>query len=369
MAKPRWHHMLVESQRHALKAVDEWNLSAGSYSDFITHMHRAWHYLLHAEFHRDKIDYHYVDPKTGHHIEVDGEPKAWALEDCIKHRYLKSDNPVRLNVELFIKLRNKIEHRYERELKIATGGKAQALVINYETEIVATFGPTYSLADRLRFPIFLQAITASGIRDMRTIASKLPQRTRDLVARYEAQLDQAVLDDLQYDYRIRLVPMVGAKTEADLAINFVKLEDLSDDERKVMVEAGRSGTVIVRDRQVEVAAKDKLLPKDVARLVQEQVPFHFTVPNNTELWKRLKVRPPTGASDPYQTDARYCVYDEPFRAYVYTQAWVRRIVKEIGTVEKFRSFFEREPRRKVSGLTERADPGSMYGTSVEDRSA
>jgi len=60
---------------------------------------------------------------------------------------------------------------------------------------------------------------------------------------------------------------------------------------------------------------------------------------HTKMWKRLKVRPGSGASDPYQTEARYCVYDEPFRTYVYTPAWVKRILKEIGTVEKYSSFF------------------------------
>ena len=374
MAKPRWHHMLVESQRNAIKAVDEWNSSTGSYSDFVTHMHRAWHYLLHAEFHRNEIDYHYRDPKSGHHIKVDGELKAWALEDCVKYRYLQINDPVRLNLELFIKLRNKIEHRYEHGLKIATGGKAQALVVNYEAEIADQFGrPTvraaYSLADQLRFPIFLQAITAVGAEDMRKAAAKLPRRTRDLVARYEAQLDQAVLDDLRYDYRIRLVPMVGPKTDADLAINFVKLDELNEDERKVMTEAGRTGTVIVRDRQVEVATKNKLLPKHVAQMIQEQVPFHFTVANNTEMWKRLQVRPSAGANDPYQTEARYCVYDEPFRSYLYTAAWVKRILKEIGTVEKYRSFFGREPRMKVSRLAERAGPAVTPDASMDNRPA
>jgi CoA-transferase family III len=38
--------------------------------------HRTWHYLLHAEFHRDGIDYHYRDPVTGRPIQPDvlGQP-------------------------------------------------------------------------------------------------------------------------------------------------------------------------------------------------------------------------------------------------------------------------------------------------------
>lgn len=369
MAKPRWHHMLLESQRHALKAVDEWNYSAGSYSDFITHMNRAWHYLLHAEFRRDKIDYHYVDPKTGKHTEIDGEQKAWALEDCVKRRYERTNNPVRLNIELFIKLRNKVEHRYEHGFKVVTGGKAHALVINYETEITEEFGSAYSLADRLRFPIFLRSITATGQAGLREIASKLPRHTRELIARYEAGLDQTVLDDLQYDYRVRLVPMIGPKTDADLAVNFVQLSELTEDERKIITEAGRTGTVIIRDRQVEVATKDKLRPTQVAKLVEEQLPFHFTTADHTAMWKKLKVRPLSDTGDPYQTEAKYCVYDEPFRSYVYTPAWVKRIVKEIGTANKYRSFINREPRMKVSGLAEQLTNTSKSNAIVDDKPA
>jgi hypothetical protein len=164
--------MLAESQRHALKAVDEWNTSTGNYSDFITQMHRAWHYLLHAVFRRDKVDYHYRDTKTGRYVEVDGEPKAWDLERCLKQRYPKDNDPVRSNVELFVKLRNKVEHRYEHGLKIVTGGKAQALVINYENEVVQQFGPAFSMADKLRFPVFLQSLTSA--QDLRAAVAKLP---------------------------------------------------------------------------------------------------------------------------------------------------------------------------------------------------
>jgi hypothetical protein len=335
MAHARWHHMLQESQRHALKAVDEWNCSNGNYGEFLIHMHKAWHYLLHAEFHKAKIGYHYRDPKSGRHVLVDREPKARDLEWCLKQRYPSGADPVRLNVELFVALRNKVEHRYEHNLKIATGGKALALVVNYEHEMISCFGSAFSLADRLRFPISVQALTATGQEQLLAAATKVSKRARDLVARFEADIAPTVLDDLRYDYRIRLVPIAGSKTDADLAINFVRLNELTDDERRVMVEARRVGTVIVRNKHVEVADKDKLLPGQVAHLVEDQLPFEFNVyREHLEMWRRLRVRPALGAVDPYGTDARYCVYNKTFKAYAYTPAWVKRIVDEIGTVEK-----------------------------------
>ncbi|MFJ8439003.1 DUF3644 domain-containing protein [Kitasatospora griseola] len=338
----------MESQRHALKAIDEWNCSSGEYNDFLTHMHKAWHYLLHAEFHRAKVDYHYRDRNSGRHRMIDGEPKAWDLEKCLKERYPNSGDTVRLNAELFVALRNKVEHRYEHNLRIVTGGRVQAYVINYEQEMTAHFGSAYSLTDRLRFPLSVQALTADGYEELQRAARELPRKTRDLVARYEAGIDPSVLDDPRYDYRVRLVPITGSKTDADLAINFVKLDDLSDVERQTMVEAGRKGTVITKDHHVEVADLSRMRPTQVAAHVEEQLPFRFSASGeHAEMWKRLGIRPAKGADDPYATDAKYCSYNEAFDQYVYTRMWIKKILMEIGTVEKYRKFFSREPRMKA----------------------
>lgn len=359
--------MLIESQRNALRAADEWNCSTGSYTDFVTYLHRAWLYLLHAEFHRDGVDYHYRDPRTGHRVKVDGEPKAWALEDCAKQRFPHDNDPVRLNLELFISLRNKIEHRYEHALKITTGGKAQASLINYEAELVDAFGTAYSLANQLRFPVFVSSIAGRIDDEVRRELRKLPRKARDLVTRFEAALGSEVLDDLRYDYRIRLVPMVGPKTDADMAINFVRLDELTEEERRIMLDAGRSGTVIVRDRQVDVAAKDKLLPGHVAKQVEDRVPFYFGTNEHAALWQRLGVRPPTGGDDPHKTNPKYCVYAEPYRSYLYTSRWVEKVIELIGSVEKYRAFFGKDPRMKVTDLSDRAT--SERGSATDDRSA
>jgi len=321
------------------------------------------------EFHRAGIKYYYID-QHGHMIKVDDEPKAWALEDCLKRRYPSNSDPVRLNVELFVKLRNKIEHRYEHGLKIMTGGRAQALVINYEAEMTSEFGPQYSLADQLRFPIFLRALAADRAAELQALAAKLPRRTRDLVTRFEADLDSSLLNDLRYDYRIRLVPIVGPKTSADMALSFVDLDTLTDGERAIMIEAGRTGSVIVRDRHVDVVSSNKMQPGRVAELVQEQLPFEFTLHgHHTKMWQRLGVRPLPGAAKPHRTDPRYCLYDEAVGVYVYTEAWVHRVLNEIGTVEKFRTFFGHEPRMKVTTLPRRTNKSAAVAAPKQDLTA
>jgi hypothetical protein len=307
-------------------------------------MVRAWLYLLQAEFQRDKIDYRYKD-QDGNPILIDKEPKLWDVLRSAKERFPATNDPVRINLELFIALRNKVEHRYEHALRAVAGGRAHALVINFEQELVTKFGVKHSLADRLRFPLFLESITAPERKETVQAARAL-RAAQTVLAKFDAALDAEVVDDLRYDYRIRLVPILGPKSAADAAVEFVKLDDLTDDERKVMTEAGRSGRVITKVKRVPVSSAGCMLPKRVVSEVQERLPFAFNVGLHTRMWKHFKLHP-TGwvAPDGGETVSEFCIPDEPTRQYVYTPAWVDKIVKEIGTPEKFEAFFGTAPRK------------------------
>jgi hypothetical protein len=45
-------------------------------------------------------------------------------------------------------------------------------------------------------------------------------------------------------------------------------------------------------------------------------------------FKRHKVRPATGANNPEITVEKYCIYDEPHKDYLYSQAWVDLLIEE-----------------------------------------
>ena len=117
MARPKRHWHMVEASR------DEASLATRLYNDpaevrsfegFAVHMHLVWLYLLHAELTRDGIDFRYHrkdNPRLL--VKVDGEPKRWELARCVAHRWPKPDDPIRLNIEFFIGLRNKPEIRNE----------------------------------------------------------------------------------------------------------------------------------------------------------------------------------------------------------------------------------------------------------------
>jgi hypothetical protein len=345
--------MVEASKEEALLAVDLYNQPARPrrLEGYFVHMHLAWLYLLHARFHRDSIDYRYRKP-NGRFEKVDGEPKTWELSKCVSERWGDND-PVRKNLELTIALRNKIEHRFEDATAVATAGYAQALLLNYEDELTSTFGDSHTLGDRLRFPIFVGALTADGVRRMIKRQKALPKRARDFIATFTSGLDPAIAQDQRFDFRVHLVPKIGPKSDADLAVTFHREDELTEDQRRTFEELGQQGNVIVRERLRPVSNLGNMKPAAAAAAIEDRIPFRFRASAEfPQAWKKLGCRPPAGDPRPERTDERYCVFDEPHGDYVYTQAFVDKVVRETKTAAKFKAFIGRKPTKKTAPLAQ-----------------
>jgi hypothetical protein len=339
--------MVDASKEEALLAVDLYNQpkQPRRLEAFFVHMHLAWLYLLHARFQRDKLDYRYRKP-NGWFEKIDGEPRTWELARCVAERWGDND-PVRKNLELTIALRNKIEHRFEQSTALVTSGHAQALLLNYEEELTATFGDPHSLADRLRFPVFIGTFTAEGARQLLATRKKAPRKISDFIASFTADLDPSVRDDQRFEFRVHLVPKTGPKTDADLAITFVRYDELTASQREALEALGRQGAVVVRDRLRPVSNLGLMKPAAAAAAIEERIPFRFRPSAEfPQAWKKLNCRPQGGAADPTRTDDRYCIYDEPHGDYLYKQAFVSKVVRDTNTEAKFKAFVGRKPTPK-----------------------
>lgn len=343
-------HMVEASKQEALEAVDHYNrpLAARGLEGFLVHMHIAWLYLMHAEFARDKIDYRYRLP-NGRLDKIDGEPRRWDLAKCVRYRFSQENDPVRKNLEMSILLRNKVEHRHERNLGVVAAGKAHALLINYQEELISQFGEKHSLGDSLRFPVFLSSLIGDGNEFVKALNS-LPTATRNALAKFEADLDPAVSSDPRYEFRVVLTQKVGPRGASDVAIEFVRDADLTDEQRELFKTLGKDGKVLVREQLRPVADLDGMRPKDAVAKIDARVPFEFGMHHFTEMWRHLKVRPPTGDQHPERTMEQYCIYDRVHRDYVYTPAFVEKVLAEIGTAAKFAKVFGKQPRMKISTL-------------------
>ena len=246
---------------------------------------------------------------------------------------LEEDEPVRKNMELTISLRNKIEHRFEEATTVATTGYAQSLLLNFEERLTTIFGQDQSLGSELRFPIFVGSLTRDGAIRLADAQKQLPRRTRRFLTDFDSGMNPSVMQDHRYEFRVQLIPKTGSKTDADLALTFVREDLLSDEERVMLDNLGKRGTVIIREQFRPVASENLFKPTPAAAAIELGIPFEFKVQHTVRVWQRIGLRPPEGDPHPERTREEFCVYDRPHGDYLYTPAFVPYVVERAGTEE------------------------------------
>lgn len=321
--------MLQASKAEALFAVDAYNRAGErrSLEAFVVHMHLAWLYLLHAMMTDAGVDYRDRQKDGRRFVKVDGEPKTWELARCMRWKWPSNRDPVRKNIEFFIGLRNKIEHRYQDAVALAVAGHAQAHILNYEDAVVDAFGVGEGLSDRLRFPVFLSSLTPQGMEVTKRLRARMPARTVRYLDEFHDDLEPETAEDQRFEFRIHLIPQVGPRSSADMAIKFIHWDDLDAKQQKALAAVGKAGVVAVRVKEKPVRNLDLYRPKEVVRLVREKRP-DFNMGTFIARWKADGVRPPGGSADPSETDARYCVYDRAYEGHLYTDAYIKKLIKD-----------------------------------------
>ena len=354
--------MQAVSADEACLAVRLYNDAAQprSFEAFIVHMHLAWLYLLQAEMTRDKVDNRYPDARHPHQfVKVDGEYKRWDLAKSVKHRWKDANDPVRANLDFFISLRNRIEHRYARKLEalaLAFGGHVQALLLNYEEETTTQFGMDKSLATRLHVPVFVGAFTTEGERALRRLRATLPRGLQRFIADYHAGLLPTTERDRRFEFRMRVTLELAARDPEATAVQFTRFDEMTLEQQAAVEQMGRSGKVIVREQQRGVVNLGWFKPTDAARQVDAQIPFRFTVDQFTRARKRGGIRPPTGSPHPERTTEQFCAYDSAHGDYVYSPAYISWLVSGCATEEGFRQTTGRLPRPRATTQGSRQAP-------------
>lgn len=346
---PRWQATLDAAIQEACLAVRMHNdpAEARAFEAFTIHMNLAWLYLLHAEFVRDGIDFRYWDPKRKRRlVKIDGEPKRWELARSASKRWPDPNDPVHVNVKLFVQLRNRLEHRHAHadvSLMVALSGHAHALLLNFENEVAQEFGSEYSLGHRLRIPLFVGTFSEQGAQALRQLKRALPKDLQGFLTEFRSGLDEEVASDPRFEFRLRATLELAKRDPDAIAFQFTRLDDLSDEQRGLIEKLGSQGMVVTKERTRSVSGKGLLLPRAVVETVASKIPFRFTMHDFVCAWKVLGVRPSSDAERPEITNEDFCIYDEPSGSYRYTQAFCSHLIRRCATPEGFRAVTGRPP--------------------------
>lgn len=344
--------MLTASKQEALVAVRLFNDPGRdrALEGFIIHMHIAWLYAFQAKWMKAGSNYHVVQSKRPLRYKyINGERMSQPLEWFIKEEFPSTANPVRANVEFFIKLRNKIEHRHtgsDEALITIVNGECHAMLLNYEEFITGFGGSENSLGKNLHFPIFIGGFTDQGKKDLLKMTKALPADLRTFLTEYDADLGDEVSRDPRYCMRLTIILESGGR-KGDLSLQFVNHDDLTEEQRAVAEEiAANKGYVITKKRTVSVSNANNLKPRQLARAVEQEIPYVFNTSTLVDVWRLNKWRPGSGAEDPSQTRSEFCVYDPPHGDYTYTPGALAWLLKKCKSEKGFREATGQEPRLK-----------------------
>ena len=324
---------LESSIESALLAVEIYNKPRTPFKveGFITQMIIAWTRLFHAHFHNTIGSKYYYKNSNVRYKLVDGEKKSWELKTCIaKHGGIKQS--VKSNLDFFIRLRNKIEHRHidKDEIGVIIFGECQSLLYNYENTLIGFFGEEYALNESLSFSIqFSRLRKKSQLRASKKLLSKEIKELKTFIETYKNSLSDEVFNSQEYSIKLIQVPKISNTNRNDLAVEFVNWNSISESDR----ESYERVTAIIKDKVIKKEAVNpgKRKPSDVIQKVNSEIDFEINHYDHKCLYCCFKIRPASAndIDDPFETNANYCHYDEVHGDYLYQDAWAELIIKGI----------------------------------------
>ena len=328
----------------ALLAVEVYNKPAVKFKSggYIALMVIAWTSLFHAIFFRRKIK-PYHRKANGRFIKLDGDFKHWELDECLRQHFTTdTGNPIRKNLEFFIPLRNKIEHRSMPELDASIFGECQAMLLNFDEMLEKEFGSKYCLRESLSFSLQLFPSSESLVDAVKHNPDTKP--IVEFIQQYRSTISADVMISSKFSFKAFLIQVANHKSANALPIQFVHYDKLSEAEREQIAQL----VAMVKFKEIPVANPNLMKPGDVVKKVQQglgnpkvmrngkAVP-RFNGDTHIRCWRKYKVRPPGGSPAPQETTWQYCVYDRMHNDYGYTQAWVDFLVEKLKDPAEFDS--------------------------------
>lgn len=327
---PREIRNLVQKARESVSlAVETYNRPTAGFRSgaYIVLMCLGLTALFHAIFLKRKVRPWYKKrPGSRRYAKVDGDYKAWELSECLNQFYKDTNPAERKNVEFFIGLRNKIEHRSFPQIDIETFGECQSLLLNFEELLCSEFGEKYALKTGLVFALQFSRGFSSAQANAISKGAKDFKIIRNYIDKFRSNLTQDIQGDLKFSFKVFLVPKIGNHAStATHAVEFVKYDPTKPEEMKKYEHL----VAMIKPKEVLIANQGLLKPGQVIKEVSKKLGKPFTHHSHGICYRHFNVRTPGRDPAPGSWDSRYCHYDALHKDYGYTSAWIDFLVGKL----------------------------------------
>lgn len=341
--------MLSKAKESAMLAVEVYNKPATKFKSggFIVLMCIAWTSLFHSIFIRNKIKPIYRDKSGRRFKKIGGELSYWELQTCVKQYFPDENNPIRKNIEFFIPLRNKIEHKFMPELDLKIFGECESLLLNFDKILEEEFGEEYRLRETLSFA--LQLFPTSEALSKAAEMSKDSSAVMQYINEYRETISTEILESGLYSFKAFLIQVANHESKDAIPVQFYSYDKLSPEEKANQ----KRVAALVKTKMVKVfSTRDLFKPKDVVLEVQKllgnlkverngKLVDKFNSDTHTRCWKKYKVRPDGHSDNPENVKSDFCVYDHLNNSYNYTKFWIDFLVEKMKDDNEYKSLYHK----------------------------
>lgn len=345
--------LLEKAKESCLLAVDIYNKPKTSFRSggYVILMIIAWTSLLHAIFERNKVKYYYRDKKNPRiYQKIDGERRAWELGECIKEYLKDKDNsyePIKANINFFLPLRNKIEHRFMPELDNMIFGECQSLLNNFELILNEEFGEDHNINENL---VYSLQFAKTNPKIMGIAPSNDFKRIKDHVIEFRNGLADEVWKDPKYSFKAALV-QTNNPNRADCTIEFIRY----DESKPKQMEQLNHMIGVIKEKVTPVSNLGLFKAGDVSKKVQKKLTEHygvkiiFTTHHHNVCCLRYNIHPSKVSENKRATNIDFCSYDEVFDDYVFTPQWIEHLTRKLSDKNELLRLFPQR-KKEVLGL-------------------
>jgi hypothetical protein len=223
---------LEKARDSALLAVEMYNKPAISFKSggYVVLMAIAWTSLFHAIFFKRRVKPFHKE-RNGRFKKREGDFYYWELGTCAK-QYFGNDtsNPIKVNLEFFIPLRNMIEHKSIPEIDGDIFAECQSLLLNFDKIIEREFGTKYCIRESLSFA--LQLYPSSKSLNTAITSNPNVKTIVDFIRTYRSAIKSEVLQSGEYSFKAFLIQVSSHDSKNSLPIQFFPYDKLSEEQKE-----------------------------------------------------------------------------------------------------------------------------------------
>lgn len=184
------------------------------------------------------------------------------------------------------------------------------------------------------------------------LLSKEMVKINEFINKYRDSLSDDVYNSQEYSIKLVQIPVVSNASKNDIAIQFISWDKLTEEEKREVNKV----TTLIKTKNIfrDMSNVDRLMPGMAVKKIKEKIKS-YNQNINTYLVYIFSIKPSKAFEsdkDAFETNTKYCYYDQTHDDYQYTYEWVEFVIDLISnsklTIEDIKRLYQLKRKLDIS---------------------